>query len=189
MDATANVTGAIIAATPLNWAGIIWLYIGAVALLAFVPRFVDMFLAYRHQRALMEKLIEKPAIKLLKSGLITRRKTMQPPQRIIKKEAENQILEKIKGLIPEITKQPEGMPGIARLTIAFTIIFIAGIVLFHLVVFGQVPVDVISPIITSLVAIVGTIAGFYFGGKASEGATKKPTTRSLINSRRSVSPY
>jgi len=119
-----------------------------------------MFLAYRHHRALMEKLIVNTSEQITKIAANS-------------KTGDISSLDKIKDLIAEVLKRPEGMPGIARLTIAFTIIFIVGIALFHLVVFGQVPVDVISPIITSLVAIVGTIAGFYFGGKASEEASKK----------------
>jgi uncharacterized protein YacL len=163
METTANVTGVLIAATPTSWMGIIWLYIIAVAFLAFLPRFVDMFLAYRHQRALMAILIESTKEQITKIAAEKREND----------SSANQILDKIKGLIAEVAKPPEGMPGIARLTIAFSIIIIMGIALFHLIVFGNVSVNIVSNIITSLVAIIGTIAGFYFGGKAGEEAAKK----------------
>jgi Flp pilus assembly protein TadB len=157
MDATANVTGSLIAATPTNWLWVVALYIVAVAVLAFIPRFVDMFKAYKHQRFLAELLITKTSEQIEKATAN-------------KADADKQK-DAVKALLAEILKQPEGMPGIARLTIAFSIIMIVAVALFHLIVFGNVSVSVISSIISSLIAIIGTIAGFYFGAKQVE--TKK----------------
>lgn len=171
---TANVTDAILTTQTTSW-GIIWLYILAVALLAFLPRFVDMFKAYKHQKDLAELLIKNTSeqIERVVSAEIEVQK-LTDEQKKAEKKAELETRKGIlKTILADVFKQPEGMPGIARLTIAFSIIMIVGIVLFHIVIFGGVSMNAVSSILSALIAIVGTIAGFYFGGAKAQEETKK----------------
>ena len=75
--------------------------------------------------------------------------------------------------VKETGKPPPGIPGLARATMALTVIVILGISIVHILVKGGSGIDsqIINNILSMLAGLLAAITGFYFGGKTSE---KKP---------------
>ncbi len=72
--------------------------------------------------------------------------------------------------VKESGKAPRGIPGLARATMALTVIVILGIAVFHILVKGA-PGDnsqIVNNILSMLAGLLAAITGFYFGGKAGE---------------------
>lgn len=67
-------------------------------------------------------------------------------------------------------EEPKGIPGLARATMALTVIVILAIAVFHLLVVGGSQ-DIINNVLSMLAGLLAAITGFYFGGKTTE---KKP---------------
>lgn len=128
---------------------IILIYVLVVALFAGLPEILDICLAYnsvnKTQKRLIDKLIDKASL-------------------------DNLDLKELKEFTKEIGKAPPGIPGLARATMALTVIVILGIAVFHILVKGA-PGDnspIINNILSMLAGLLAAITGFYFGGKVGE---------------------
>ena len=124
---------------------IILVYIVLIVIFAGLPGILDICLAYRSQNRTRNILIEKAALDKLE-------------------------LAELREFIKESGKPPPGIPGLARATMALTVIVILGIAVFHILVKGA-PGDnsqIISNILSMLAGLLAAITGFYFGGKTSE---------------------
>ena len=79
--------------------------------------------------------------------------------------------EELKDLAAAIRQPPEGITGTARGLMAFSVISIIGVALIVVMLSGASDAgELRKTIITALVSILGTIVGFYFGARTSEGA-------------------
>jgi len=124
---------------------IILIYVLVVALFAGIPMILDICLAYRSQNKTRNILIEKASLDKLE-------------------------LNELKEFVKESGKAPPGIPGLARATMALTVIVILGIAVFHILVKGA-PGDnsqIVNNILSMLAGLLAAITGFYFGGKTVE---------------------
>ncbi len=131
----------------------ILIYVIVLALVASIPMIVDIFKAYQSHNETKKLLIGKISQKDLKT-------------------------EEIKELIKEIDKAPPGIPGLARATMALTVITILGIAVIHVLVkipFGEQNQQIVSNVLSILAGLLSAITGFYFGGKAAEKKTVEET--------------
>jgi hypothetical protein len=120
----------------------------AIALLWSVPIWVDARRAYR----LREKAVALISGKLLdaatKDGL---------------------KLSELRALLATIGEPATGQRGLSRALMAFTIITVVGVALVALLLSGSADSgDLRKTVITSLLTLLGTIVGFYFGTRAAE---------------------
>jgi hypothetical protein len=120
----------------------------AIALLWSVPIWVDARRAYR----LREKAVALVSGKLLdaatKDGL---------------------KLTELRALLATIGEPATGQRGLSRALMAFTIITVVGVALVALLLSGSADSgDLRKTVITSLLTLLGTIVGFYFGTRAAE---------------------
>jgi hypothetical protein len=124
---------------------IIIIYVVVIAFFAAVPMVLDMFLAYRAHNRTNHQLIEKASL-------------------------DNLQLDELKEFLKESEKAPPGIPGLARATMALTVIAILGIAVFHILVMGAPEGDssIINNILSMLAGLLAAITGFYFGGKTVE---------------------
>jgi len=81
--------------------------------------------------------------------------------------------EQLKALLPDLGQGPTGIPGLTRGALAFTLLLIIGIAVFHLLVFSDSTANsLVDKILTLLTGAIASITGFYFGGKtATDAAT------------------
>ena len=88
-------------------------------------------------------------------------------------EVEDLDKDELRELLKESTKPPPGIPGLARTTIALTVIVILGVALFHLLTDNGSGDNsgIINSVLSVLAGLLAAITGFYFGGRAAE---KKP---------------
>lgn len=126
---------------------IIIMYVVVIALFAGFPMILDICLAYHSQNKTRNILIEKASIDKLN-------------------------ITELKEFVKDSGKAPPGIPGLARATIALTVIIILGIAVFHMLVKG-IPVtgdnsQIINNILSMLAGLLAAITGFYFGGKTVE---------------------
>ncbi|MFC2032709.1 hypothetical protein ACFLUS_05070 [Chloroflexota bacterium] len=79
-------------------------------------------------------------------------------------------------LLRESSKPPPGIPGLARSTIALTVIVILGVAIFHLLTSNGSGSNsgIINNVLSVLAGLLAAITGFYFGGKAAEKKTDEP---------------
>lgn len=136
---------------------IIWLYALVIALLILIPHVLDIVKAYRAQNKIREQLINKCA----KDGISP---------------------EELKELLKEARKSPPGIAGLTRGAIAFTVIVILGIALFHMIITRTAEdSQIIGNILSMVGSLIAAIVGFYFGGrtkdKAAEEATEEATEK------------
>ena len=123
----------------------------AIALLWSVPIWVDARRAYR----LREKAVALVSGKLLdaatKDGL---------------------KLTELRALLATIGEPATGQRGLSRALMAFTIITVVGVALVALLLSSSGDAsDLRKTVITSLLTLLGTIVGFYFGTRAAETAS------------------
>ena len=131
----------------------------AIAVLWSLPIWLDARRAYK----LRERAVELVGGKLLaaasKDGL---------------KMAE------LRELLATIGEPATGQRGLSRALMAFTIITVVGVALVALLLSGSADSsDLRKTVITSLLTLLGTIVGFYFGTRAAESGsepTPAPTT-------------
>jgi len=124
----------------------------AIALLWSVPIWVDARRAYR----LREKAVALVSGKLLdaatKDGL---------------------KLTELRALLATIGEPATGQRGLSRALMAFTIITVVGVALVALLLSGSADSsDLRKTVITSLLTLLGTIVGFYFGTRAAESGAE-----------------
>ena len=137
---------------------IIIIYVLVLALIALFPMVLDVLLAYyslnKTRREIIDKLIEKASLNKLGIG-------------------------ELKELLKEGGKAPTGIGGLARTTMALTVIMILGIAVFHVLVTGvsggnsQTNSQIVNNILSMLTGLLAAITGFYFGGRTAEKAAGK----------------
>jgi hypothetical protein len=124
----------------------------AIAILWSVPIWVDARRAYR----LREKAVALISGKLLdaatKDGL---------------------KLSELRALLATIGEPATGQRGLSRALMAFTIITVVGVALVALLLSASADSgDLRKTVITSLLTLLGTIVGFYFGTRAAESGSE-----------------
>jgi len=126
-------------------------YVLLIVLFPLILMWVDIRKAYRFSQQSRDKLFEKFSVDKLS-------------------------LEQLKILLPELNQPPPGIPGLARATIAFTLLMIIGVGVFHIVVvapwFGKEIPPAIEKLLTLLAGALTSIISFYFGAKTAETAQK-----------------
>ena len=129
---------------------VILLYVIVLALVAGFPMVLDICLAYSSINKTRNLLIEKASLDKLK-------------------------LEELQEFIKGIGKAPPGIPGLARATMALTVIVILGIAVIHILVEGSPEGDsqIINNILSMLAGLLAAITGFYFGGKTAGKPVEK----------------
>ena len=124
---------------------VVLVYIVLIIIFAALPIVLDICLAYRSQNRMRQLLIEKASLDKFE-------------------------LEELREFVKESGKAPPGIPGLARATMALTVIVILGIAVFHLLVKGTTADNsqIISNVLSMLAGLLAAITGFYFGGKTPE---------------------
>jgi hypothetical protein len=95
---------------------------------------------------------------------------------LVEKASANGLdLKELEKLVEEISKSPPGISGLARATMALTVIMVLAIAVIHIMVAGCQADDskIISNILSMLGGLLAAITGFYFGGKAVEKAVEE----------------
>lgn len=123
-------------------------YVLIIAIFASLPIILDICLSYHSlckTRELLKNLIEKASLDKLD-------------------------MEELKEFIREIGKPPSGIRGLARATMAFTVILVLGVSVFYVLVRDGSGSNsqIINSILSMLAGLLAAITGFYFGGRASE---------------------
>ncbi|MBI4186307.1 MAG: hypothetical protein HY530_02230 [Chloroflexi bacterium] len=128
---------------------LIVVYVMVIGLFAGLPIVLDICLAYWSQNRMRRLLLEKAS-------------------------ADKLTLAELKEFAREGGKPPPGIPGLARATMAITVIVILGIAVFHLLAEGGSEGDsqIINNVLSMLAGLLAAITGFYFGGKAAEKKTE-----------------
>src|SRR5688500_12421617 len=127
----------------LDWA---WLYILAIILVAAIPMLLDMALAYWFANSTRRLLIAQAA----QNGLTA---------------------QELRLVLTELSSSPPGIPGLARSTMALTVIVVLGIAIVHLLIspgtLGANAPQIMNNVLTLLSGLLAAITGFYFGGRAA----------------------
>ena len=130
-------------------------YVLILALFASVPIIIDIVFAYVSANRTKNLLIEKASLDKLE-------------------------LAELKEFIKDSGKTPPGIPGLARSTMALTVIIVLGMAVFHIVVEGvagdkspEVNSQIINNVLSMLAGLLAAITGFYFGGKTVEKKVEK----------------
>lgn len=84
-------------------------------------------------------------------------------------------LKELKEFTKQIGKAPPGIPGLARATMALTVIVILGVAVFHVLVIGvsgdisqNINSQIVNNILSMLAGLLAAITGFYFGSRTAE---------------------
>ncbi len=130
-------------------------YVIILALFASVPIIMDISFAYISANKTKNLLIEKASLDKLE-------------------------LAELKEFIKDSGKTPPGIPGLARSTMALTVIIVLGMAVFHILVKGvagaespDVNSQIINNVLSMLAGLLAAITGFYFGGKTVEKKSEK----------------
>lgn len=129
---------------------IIIIYALILALFIAIPTIMDVILAYRSRNKNWQILIEKASL----NGLDK---------------------DEFQGLIKATSTGPPGISGMSRSLMAFGVILIMGIALFHLLAYCKDPetIKIINNVLSMLAATLASITGFYFGGRSAEEKGKE----------------
>jgi hypothetical protein len=127
----------------------------AFALLWAVPFWVDARRAYR----LRERAVDLIGGKLLDAA-----------------RKDGLSIAELRELLSTVGEPATGQRGLSRALMAFTIITVIGVALVALLLSSSGDaVDLRKTVITSLLTLLGTIVGFYFGTRAAETASEAST--------------
>ncbi len=129
------------------------LYLFSLVLFVFAgfPIILDILMAYSSQNRIRALLIEKAA----SNGL---------------------SIKELKRLLEESRIPPPGIPGLARATIALTVIIILGIAVFYILLDPTKDSNVVNNLLSLLAGLLAAITGFYFGGKTVEKKVGGPNS-------------
>jgi hypothetical protein len=130
--------------------GTIIIYVVAIGLIAVLPMVLDMCLAYRSKSRAYKLLADKASA----NGL---------------------NLKELQELVKEISKAPPGISGLARATMALTVIMVLGVATIHILVERCETGDsqIVNNVLSMLSGLLAAITGFYFGGRSAEKATEE----------------
>src|SRR4051812_8693563 len=100
----------------------------------------------------------------------------------VAREGNGLSVEEVRQLVSAMDRPPRGANGLTSSLLALLIVFLVGVALFaSLVSRDAASGDLRKTIITSLLAVLATISGFYFGARtaqtSTEQATKPPESR------------
>jgi hypothetical protein len=148
-------------ATALLWIAGLALFL---ALLWFVPILYDIRQANKWRATRQAALIEEMV-------------------RGASKGRQGLTVEEVRQLVSAMDRPPRGTQGLTSSLLALLIVFLVGIALFaNLLSRGDDSADLRKTIVTSLLAVLATISGFYFGARtaqtSTEQAIKPPESRS-----------
>jgi hypothetical protein len=128
-----------------------------IAIMWVVPFWMDARRAYR---------LRDQAIKLIGGQLLEAAKK------------NGLTVAELRELLGTIGEPATGQRGLSRALMAFTVITIVGVALIAVLLSSSSDAsDLRKTIITSLLAVLATIVGFYFGTRAAETATEAPATQ------------
>jgi hypothetical protein len=137
----------------LSGASAAWFAVAILAGLVLVwgiPLALDARRAYRHQYRAWREIVARL-------------------ERDASRGAGGLSLPEMQALLAEISRPPSGIVGLARSLMAFTIITILGFFLIALAFSHSTDAqDLRKTMITSLLSVLATIIGFYFGNKSSD---------------------
>jgi hypothetical protein len=107
----------------------------------------------------------------------------------VAREGNGLSVEEVRQLVSAMDRPPRGANGLTSSLLALLIVFLVGVALFaSLVSRDAASGDLRKTIITSLLAVLATISGFYFGARtaqtSTEQATKPPESRPNAGSNR-----
>jgi hypothetical protein len=126
----------------------------AIAILWSVPIWVDARRAYKLRERALDLIGGKLLAAASKDGL---------------------KLNELRELLGTIGEPATGQKGLARALMAFTIITVIGVALVALLLSGSADSgDLRKTVITSLLTLLGTIVGFYYGTRAAETGGEHP---------------
>ena len=141
--------------TDVTW--IIFMYAAILGGVILIPTLLDICKAYKSQtknwQLVTEKLIE-----------------VAGKDKLDKDE--------LKTLIEATSKGPPGISGMSRSLMAYAVIIILGLAVFHLLAYcncsnNSEALKIVNNIMGMLAATLASITGFYFGGKSAEGKIKE----------------
>ncbi|MFL5799213.1 MAG: hypothetical protein ACJ77A_14935 [Actinomycetota bacterium] len=134
----------------------------AIALLWIVPMMVDTLKSHRALRRFSESL-------------------MQEVIEEARRTKGQMSVDKLREVLKLLDHGPTGMRGLARALMAFAIITIVAVALVAVLVSGAADAsDLRKTIIASLLSVLATIIGFYFGTRASETATETASSAPVV---------
>jgi len=134
--------------------GTVILYVTVLGLVACLPMILDICLAYHSKNKTRKQLLDEAA----RNGL---------------EQAE------LQEFIKEIGKSPPGISGLARATMALTVIVILGIAVIHILVKGDQPEgsQIVNNVLSMLAGLLAAITGFYYGGRTAEKKAEEEKTQ------------
>jgi uncharacterized membrane protein len=136
---------------------IIFLYALILAFVILVPTLMDICKAYRSQNTNRQLIINK----------------------LVEAAGKDKLdMEELKALIEAASTGPPGISGMSRSLMAYAVIIILGLAVFHLLAFCNCgakseALKIVNNIMGMLAATLASITGFYFGGKSAEGKVKE----------------
>jgi len=126
--------------------------VAVVSTVLLLPFILDLIRSYNQQRQSWDLLVKDMAGRAIQPG--------QPPN-----------VDELKQLLRAVAESPTGTKGLVRALLAFGIIVIVGGALVATLVSGSSDsADLRKTIIASLLSVLATIIGFYFGSRTAETA-------------------
>jgi hypothetical protein len=138
--------------------GVSWMiliYAFMLTLFILIPTLTDICKAYKAQSANWTLIIEKLIETAGKDSLDK---------------------DELKALIEATSAGPPGISGMSRSLMAFAVLIILGIAVFHLLATQGANSEIVKNILSMLAATLASITGFYFGGKSAEQKAPGPPT-------------
>ena len=150
---------------PKNVHDVIFIYALILALFIAIPTIIDVVMAYHSRNKNWQILLEKASL----NGLDK---------------------DEFQGLITATSGGPPGIAGMSRSLMAFAVIIILGIAMFHLLTFCKdaESIKIISNVLSMLGATLASITGFYFGGRNAEEKGKADEAQESQRQQRGKGP-
>lgn len=129
-------------------------FVVIVALFASIPILLDICLAYWAMNDMRKRMLEKASL----NGL---------------------NIKELREFVEESAKAPPGIPGLARATMALTVLVVLGVALLEMI--AEKPPSansqVVNNVLSMLSGLLAAITGFYFGGRSAQQAAQQAGAR------------